>query len=144
MKRQTLVAWVVAASVTAVGFGIAVAQPPGPGRGLRGIPDLTESQRTDIDRLRSDHWEASADQRQKLQDALTELNTEVFADAPNIGRIEGLKMDVASLQADMLAARVEIDSRIAQLLTPDQRAAMRERAAEGPQRGGAERRGFRR
>ena len=151
MKRNTVIALVVATGLAATGYGIAVAQtgPAGPGPGrpgqrFRAIPDLTESQRTDIRTLMSEHREAGADQRQKLQEMHTQLNAEVFGDAPNIGRIEELKMEIAGLQADMLSSRIESETRLASLLTPEQRAAMRERAAERPRMSGPRRRGPRR
>ena len=151
MKRNTVMALVVATGIATAGYGIAVAQTgpagPGPGRpgqGFRAIPDLTESQRTDIRTLMSEHREAGADRRQKLQDLHTQLNVAVFVDAPNIGRIEELKMEIAGLQADMLASRIESETRIASLLTPEQRAAMRERVTERPRMSGQRRRGPRR
>jgi periplasmic protein CpxP/Spy len=140
----------VAAMVLAAAVAIPViAQPPqggrGPGRGpgagglmpmLRGL-NLTDAQREQI-RALTDERRAAGDPGRNLIDLRRQLQTAILADTPDQQKIEELKNSIAAASAQELAARIDLQSRIAQVLTPEQRAQAREAVGKGPgHRGGA-------
>jgi protein CpxP len=133
----------IAAIVLAAAVAIPViAQPPqggggrGPGRGGVGAPgaplpflrelNLTDAQREQIRAMTEQRRTAAADPRRKVMDLERQLQAAVFADAPDPQKIGDLKNAVAAATAEELAARVELQSRIAEILTPEQRAQARE------------------
>ena len=139
MKRTT---WsIIAAIVLAAAVVIPViAQPPqggggrGPGRGLafgaplgllRGL-NLTDAQREQIRALTEQRREQGGNPRQKLADLERQLQVAVFTDSPDQQKIDELKNAIAAATAEQLSARVELQSRIAEVLTPEQRAQARE------------------
>jgi len=148
MKRSIWTA--VAAMVLAAAVAIPViAQPPqggrGPGRGpgpggllpmLRGL-NLTDAQKEQI-RTLTEQRRTGEDPRRNLIDLERQLQTAILADAPDQQKIEELKGSIATASAQELAARIELGSRIAQVLTPEQRAQAREAVGKGPggRRGG--------
>jgi periplasmic protein CpxP/Spy len=140
----------VAAMILAAAVAIPViAQPPqggrGPGRGpgagglmpvLRGL-NLTDAQREQI-RALTDERRAAGDPGRNLMDLERQLQTAILADTPDQQKIEELKNSIAAASAQELAARIDLQSRIAQVLTPEQRAQAREAVGKGPgHRGGA-------
>jgi len=149
MKRSMWTA--VAALVVAAAVAIPViAQPPqdgrGPGRGpgmggplamLRGL-NLTDSQRDQIKTL-TEQRRTGEDPRRNLMDLERQLHTAILADTPDQQKIEELKSSIAAASAQELAARIDLESRIAQILTPEQRVQAREAVAKGPagRRGGS-------
>src|SRR6185369_14771848 len=148
MKRSVWTA--VGAMVLAAAVAIPViAQPPqggrGPGRGagpggplpiLRGL-DLTDAQKEQIKTL-TEQRRTGEDPRRNLMDLERQLQTAVLADTPDQQKIDELKGSIATASAQALAARIELESRIAQILTPEQRAQAREAVGKGPggRRGG--------
>lgn len=148
MKRSIWTA--VAAMVLAAAVAIPViAQPPqggrGPGRGpgsggplpmLRGL-NLTDAQKEQI-RTLIEQRRTGEDPRRNLMDLERQLQTAILADAPDQQKIEELKGSIATASAQELVARIELQSRIAQILTPEQRAQAREAVGKGPggRRGG--------
>jgi periplasmic protein CpxP/Spy len=140
----------VAAMILAAAVAIPViAQPPqggrgqgrGPGAGglmplLRGL-NLTDAQREQI-RALTDERRAAGDPGRNLIDLERQLQTAILADTPDQQKIEELKNSIAAASAQELAARIDLQSRIAQVLTPEQRAQAREAVGKGPgHRGGA-------
>ncbi len=146
-------------AVMMVAFAIAIpmsAQPPhdgggrGPGRGEFGGPgampllrelNLTDAQRAQIRALGAQRRTQAADNpRQKTMDLERQLELAIFADAPEPQKIDELRKSIAAATAEELAARVELQSRVAELLTPEQRAQAREklgnRTPRRPRRGG--------
>ena len=115
-----------------------IAQPPqggggrGPGRGLAaGAPflrdlNLTDAQREQIRALTEQRRAQGDDPRRKVADLERQLRVAVFADAPDPQKIDDLKTAVAAATAEELTARVELQSHIAEVLTPEQRAQARE------------------
>jgi len=117
-----------------------IAQPPqggggrGPGRGLApGAPlgllrelKLTDVQREQIRALTEQRRGQGDDPRRKVADLERQLRVAVFADAPDPQKIDDLKKAVAAATAEELTARVELQSHIAEILTPEQRAQARE------------------
>ena len=148
------VAVAVAAASAGPGQSTAGSQPShsGPGRGGFGGPfpmlrqlNLTDAQRQQIKALVEEERTATAAQsplrtRAELQRA---LHAAILADTPDSARIDELRANIAEAEAASLAKRVELQLKVAQILTPEQRKQAREHAESrsGPgQRFG--RRGF--
>ena len=130
----------------------AIAQPPqgrgGPGRGgpggpmpmLRGL-DLTEAQREQVRALAAERRNQGENPGRKVAELERQLRLAVFADTPDLQKIDELKTAIAAATSEALAARIDLESRIAQVLTPEQRAKAREvwstgGARRGPPAGG--------
>ena len=144
MKRLTSIIAVTAllglGAITAAG-----AQGPGRGQGfgqgfdgrggrgammmLRGV-DLTESQREQIRAIR----EAQPAPAAGSPDGglHRQLQAELLAEAPDMQKVAELQARIAEAQSARLAHFVTIQQQIAQVLTPEQRAALRERLARTP------------
>ena len=150
MKRTvwfSIAAIVLAAAVVVP----VIAQPPqggggrGPGRGMApGAPfgmlrelNLTDAQREQIRALTEQRRGQADNPRRQAADLERQLQVAVFADAPDQQKIDDLKKAVAAATAEELTARVELQSQIAQVLTPEQRAQAREALGKmGGGRGG--------
>jgi Spy/CpxP family protein refolding chaperone len=119
------------------------AQPPGeprPGRSggpgfgragmalLRGA-DLSEQQQTEIKAIRDAAREGQAG---PPADAVLrrQLDAEVFAEAPDAQKIAALQEQLIRAQAERIAKEVATEQKIAQVLTAEQRAKIRERLAQ--------------
>lgn len=111
----------------------------GPMALLRGI-QLTDAQR---EQIRSIHQEArQAESRGKGLELQRELHQALLADTPDQARIESLKQAIVSQHAEALSRRVDIQTRVLQVLTLEQRAELRQRAEQAPEsRPGPGRRG---
>lgn len=149
MKRTMWAA--VAALMLAAAVAIPViAQPPqggrGPGKGpgmggplpmLRGL-NLTDAQRDQIKTL-TEQRRTAGEPRRNLMDLERQLHAAILADTPDPPKIEELKSSIAAASAQELVARIDLESRIAQILTPEQRAQAREAVAKGSagRRGGS-------
>lgn len=149
---------IVAAVAAVFVASVAVAGGQGPGQGQRRGPgfggpggrglmpgimqDLTEEQRGQI---RAIVQEQRGDQQGPPADAKLRygLEAELLADAPNDQKIEELKQQILAAQAQGLERHIATQKRIAQVLTPEQRAKARERQAEGPRQGRGGREGRR-
>ncbi|HXW03658.1 MAG TPA: Spy/CpxP family protein refolding chaperone [Vicinamibacterales bacterium] len=113
----------------------------GPGPGGRGlipfarVVDLTEDQRTQIRSILQQAREGR-DAGPAGAALHRQLEAELFADVPDEQKIEQLKEQLAQAQAQGLARRIELQKQIAQVLTPEQRAKVREELAKTPARGG--------
>jgi periplasmic protein CpxP/Spy len=140
----------VAALVLAAAVAIpAVAQPPqgggrGAGRGpgfdgalpiLRGL-NLTDAQREQI-RTLAEGQRTAENPRRNLMDLERQLQVALLADSPDQQKIDELKTSIAAASAAELSARIDLQSRIAQVLTPEQRAQAREALGKAPGRRGA-------
>jgi periplasmic protein CpxP/Spy len=138
----------VLAMVVATAVAIPViAQPPQGGRGAGrgpgfdgGLPmlrelNLTDAQREQI-RAITDAQRSADNPRRNLMDLERQLQAALLADAPDHQKIEELKTSIASASAAALAARIDVESRIAQVLTPEQRAQAREALDKAPGRRG--------
>jgi len=104
----------------------------GPGRGalsvLRGI-DLTDEQQAQIRAIR----EAERGSREGPPAGLDlhrQLQTEVFADAPDAQKLATLQQQIAQAQTARLAKQVAMEQKIAEILTAEQRATVREKLAK--------------
>ena len=140
----------VAAAITAVfvaSVAVASGQQPqrrGPGMGGPGGPggrgfgpgimrELTDEQRQQV---RAILQEERGDQKGPRSDVALrrQLEAELLADVPNDLKIEELKSQFLAAQAEGLSKHVEVQKRVAQVLTPEQRAKARERLAQAPER----------
>jgi len=142
----------VASVAVAGGQGPAQGQRRGPGFGGPGgrglmpgvMQELTEEQRG---QLRAILQEQRGDRQGPPADAKLrhDLQAELLADVPNDQKIDELKQQILAAQAQGLDQHIAVQKRIAQVLTPEQRAKARERLAEGPRqgRGGRGARGLR-
>src|SRR5215203_1509312 len=110
------------------GFG------PGPGRSgiamLRGL-DLTDEQKAAI--------KAIHDAGRPAQDGLPadagirrQLDAELFAEAPDAQKIASLRQQLVQAQSQRLAHEIAVQQQVAQVLTPEQRASVRERLSQAP------------
>ena len=154
MKRtlwSTAAALVIAAAVAIP----VVAQPPqGPGGGPAGrggfggrggaFPmlrqlGLTDAQREQIRTITQQQRGAAGPER-KVADLNKQLHLAILAETPDSQKIDELKTSIAAAMAEELAARIDVQTRIAQVLTPEQRAQARDALAkagppQGPPRG---------
>ena len=152
--RQTIWSALLA---TILGAAVAVpviAQPPqggrGPGRGpgpdgvlpiLHNL-NLTDAQREQIRTITE--AQRASNPRRNLMDLERQLQAAIFSETPDQQKIDDLKNSIAAANAADLAARIDLASRISQVLTPEQRAQAREALAQAPgpgRRGGAPPRG---
>src|SRR5215213_4303595 len=157
MERMKRTIWssIVVLAVAGAAAIPAIAQPPqgrgGPGRGgpggpapiLRGL-NLTDAQREQVRGLTEERRNDANSPGRKVAELERQLRAAVFADAPDQQKIEQLKSEVSAAAAEALTARVELEGRIAQILTPEQRAQARQaletrEARRGP--GAGDRRG---
>lgn len=157
MKRWVF-SGVVAALIAVTGFALADAQGRaergpdarmmrGPG-GLAGIArmaDLTEEQRKQVQAVFEEH-RASREQGRPAMDLHRQLHAELLADVPDEQKIDTLRRQLVEAQGEALTEQIALQRKIAQILTPEQRAKAREQLAEAPRgrmRGPAAQRGVR-
>ncbi|MBI2835587.1 MAG: Spy/CpxP family protein refolding chaperone [Acidobacteria bacterium] len=130
---------ILLALVAAVFVGsIVAAQPPGRGPRMGGFPlgDLTDAQRSQVRALMQKQRQARGEPA--MPQLMDQLRAEVFADTPDVGKIEQLKTQIAAAQAAELASHIELQTQVAQILTPEQRQQAREGRGHlrGPRRRG--------
>ena len=152
MTRRFLVATALAVSLIALPV---MAQGPeqrmgGPGRGGRGPGgpgagiiallqrlDLTDQQREQLRALMEAN-RPPGDPGQ-LRDAELKLHTAILGDTPDPQAIDAAKAAIAAAHAAELDHQIEMLTKIAQILTPDQRQQLLKLQSEGPRAPG---RGF--
>ncbi|MGH9372671.1 MAG: Spy/CpxP family protein refolding chaperone [Vicinamibacterales bacterium] len=148
MRRLTL-SVVVTAVLGLAAYTMAGAQGPrfgGPGgegprggfgRGgwpaLRGI-ELSDDQKAQIRAIRDAERQSQEGPPAALQ-LHRQLQSEVFAESPDAQRLAALQQQVLQAQAAELAKRIALEQKLAKVLTPEQRASVRERLAQEPSRG---------
>lgn len=140
----------VALALTTAISTAAVAQPPaGRGRGFGGggfgpggpIPilpqlNLSDAQKQQIQALTDEQRGQDTQQSMKtMMDLQRSLQAAIYADNPDAGRIEQIRSSIADAEAAALSARVDLELKIAQILTPEQRKAARDLIAQGPPAG---------
>ena len=103
----------------------------GPMGGPLGVLNLTEEQRTKIAGLRRAEREEAGPVETELRTAETALHRELFADARDGGRVADLAAKVTSLQKQLTDLRVKHSASLSGVLTPEQRATLREREGRG-------------
>ena len=92
---------------------------------LRGL-NLTDDQRAQIkavlNEARPEGAEAPA---RKVAELQRSLRAAIFAETPDHAQIDQLRAALAEAQASAIAKRIEVSSKIAQILTPEQRQKLR-------------------
>jgi Spy/CpxP family protein refolding chaperone len=144
--KSALFNGLVAVLIAAAGFSMANAQGrgqrgPGPGggpgfggRGRGGferLADLTDEQRKQVQAILQED-RASREGPPAAVALHRQLETEILADAPDDQKIDALRQQLVQAQGEELGRRIGIQRKIAQVLTPEQRAKARERLAAGP------------
>jgi Spy/CpxP family protein refolding chaperone len=115
------------------------AQPPqGPGRrggplGMHGGPfpilrtlNLTDEQRQQVRTIGESTRSNGGALHEKMRNLQTQLQLATFADTPDTQKIQELKGQIAAAMAEELDARIDAETKIAAVLTPEQRAQARE------------------
>ena len=106
--------------------------------GLRAL-ELTDAQREAVrDIAEQNRGEGSA-MAEQLRAAQAALNEAVMDDVVNESTIRARAADVATLSADAAVRRAHVNAQIWQVLTPDQRAELRQLQAETQERRGERR-----
>jgi len=95
--------------------------------------NLSDAQRDQIHAIMEERRPDEATGR-KMGDLRHQLTVAIFADTPDTAQIEQLKASIAEAEATALAARVDTELRIAQVLSPEQRQKARELPPPGPGR----------
>ncbi len=86
---------------------------------------LSQDQKDQVRALWRDGWDKMAPQRDQLEQLRRELHTEALAESPDDSKIQDLKQRAAALQSELLGAHVDLERRMATLLTPEQRQTLR-------------------
>lgn len=154
MKRTLWSAVAALAIAAAVAIPV-IAQPQGPGQrgpgfGGRGGPfpmlrglNLNDAQREQIRSITQQRRTDDNSPQRKVADLNKQLYLAILADAPDLQKIDELKTSIAAAAAEALTAQVDVQTRIAQVLTPEQRAQAREALTKaGPRRPPNGRRGM--
>ena len=120
-----------------------IAQPPqapetsqgrvGPGRGGPGVPlpllrglNLTDAQREQVRALTSERRNQGDNPGRKVAELERQLRLAIFADVPDQQKIGEWKTAIDAASAEELTARIDLQTRIAQILTDEQRTQARE------------------
>lgn len=146
-RTLSTIAAAAVAVTTAVAAGAgqpAAAQGPGSRRGGPGLPppilrqlNLTDTQREQVRALVQEQRAQSTEQSaRKLVELQRALHAAMFADTPDTAQIDQLRAGIAESEAAILASRVDLQLKIAQILTAEQRAQARELSTRRPGRGG--------
>lgn len=122
------------------GFGGPGMGGPGGGPAVLRQLNLTDQQREQIKVLMNERRQEQPGA--KMRELQQQLHTAIFADTVDMAKLEALKTAIASAEADLLAARIETQVKISQILTPEQRAKARELVANAPARGRGRRGAF--
>jgi Spy/CpxP family protein refolding chaperone len=143
MTLKPRTAFIVSFAFAVVAAAAVSAQGPGPGPGGRGIGpgrgpgplpmlqrlDLTDAQKEQVRALVAERPAAEA--RRTLDSLHRDLMNAILADSPDTAKIEQLKTSIADAESSALTTEVDLQLRIAQILTPEQRQKARELPA-GP------------
>ena len=98
--------------------------------------NLTDAQREQIRTITRQQRDAADSPQQKLADLQKQLHLAILADSPDTQKIDELKTTIAAASSEELTSRIDVESRIAQVLTPEQRTKAREALAQaGPPHG---------
>jgi Spy/CpxP family protein refolding chaperone len=94
--------------------------------------NLTDAQRDQVRAILEERRNDRPDA--KMPELQQQLQAAVYADTPDTAKIEQLKSAIAAADASRLAAQIDTELRIAQVLTPEQRAKARELVTKRPRR----------
>jgi Spy/CpxP family protein refolding chaperone len=141
MKR-TVWSVVVAVVLAVTAFGFANAQGraqrgprpdfggPGFGRGGPGgfarLADLTDEQKKQVQAILEEE-RASRQGPPAFMTLRRQLDAEILSDSPDEQKIDTLRQQLIEAQSEELTRQIAVQRKIAQVLTPEQRATARER-----------------
>lgn len=131
--KQTLSLLSLTLFVSAVAFSQAPPMRPG---GVLGNPRLMErlklsdDQKNQIEKLRTDFQKQQISQRAKVQTAAVELRQLLRAENPDKAAIEKKINEVSQLRAQLQTARVNHMLNVRKILTPEQQKMIREAVKE--------------
>jgi Spy/CpxP family protein refolding chaperone len=86
--------------------------------------NLTDDQKSQMKALHQQQRDSMGAKMKDMMQAHRDLRAQVFSDNPDATQIEALKAKIAGLQKDLLAARVDMERKVAAILTPEQRKTM--------------------
>jgi Spy/CpxP family protein refolding chaperone len=92
--------------------------------------DLTDAQREQIRAILKENADGERP-RAKHAELEQQLRAAIFADTPDLAKIDQLKSAIADAEAAALARRIDVDLKVAQVLTAEQRAKARELRGPG-------------
>ncbi|MDQ3211150.1 MAG: Spy/CpxP family protein refolding chaperone [Acidobacteriota bacterium] len=95
---------------------------------LRGL-ELSDAQRDQIRSITQERRTAANGAERPGGELHKQLHLAMLADTPDSQKVEELKAAIAAAAAEELTARIDVQTRIAQVLTPEQRAKAREALA---------------
>lgn len=114
----------------------------GPGFGGRGGPfpvlrglELSDAQREQIRSITQERRAGADGPQRRLADLNKQLHLAILAESPDGQKVEELKTAIAAATGEALTARIDVQTRIAQVLTPEQRGKAREALAKAAPRG---------
>ena len=107
---------------------------PGPGGFMQHL-NLTDDQRTKVQSLMEQQRQAHQGEMEKMMDLQQQLKNAIFADA-GPADTTGVQGQIAALQAQLEADRINLQKQVALILTPDQRKQVRDMPGPGPFMGG--------
>ena len=91
-----------------------------PGRHMN-LPNLTDEQKEQIAKLRTENMKAMQDSRNLMQEKMARLHTLQTADKPDMKSINGLIDEIAGIKATMAKTQAAHHQKIRSLLTDEQR-----------------------
>jgi Spy/CpxP family protein refolding chaperone len=107
---------------------------PGPGGAMQHL-NLTDDQRTKVQSLMEQQRQSHQGEMQKIMDLQQQLKNMIFAhNGP--ADTDAMQQQIATLQAQLEADRINLQKQVAAILTPDQRKQVRDMPGPGPFMGG--------
>jgi Spy/CpxP family protein refolding chaperone len=91
--------------------------------------DLTDAQREQIRAIMTENAEGERPEAKRAE-LEQQLRAAIFADTPDLGKIDQVKSAIAEADAAALARRIDVELKVAQVLTAEQRAKARQ--LQGP------------
>jgi Spy/CpxP family protein refolding chaperone len=85
------------------------------------LPNLTDEQKEQIAKLRTENMKAMLDSRNQIQEKMARLHTLQTADKPDMNAINSVIDEIAELKATMAKTRAAHRQKIRSLLTDEQR-----------------------
>lgn len=106
-------------------------------RGMQHLPDLTDAQKEQIEKLRTDHLKTILPLRNKLGELRAELRTLSTADKANMNDINKKIDQIGNVRTQLMKEQAAQRQQIRSLLTDEQRVKFDSHAGRGPMgRGG--------
>jgi Spy/CpxP family protein refolding chaperone len=101
--------------------------PEGQGKGPHGFRalNLSQAQKNQIHALWQGEKTNLAPKVKQLAQLRHDLRNEVFSDAPDESKIQDLKDQTLGLESELLASHVDLEKRMAVILTAEQRKTLR-------------------